>query len=70
MSILNFKLTDNGDNGEIMGLVVRLATRAKRSEQENVTILRHFMEETSASARIVRKYHATLEFVRVTQPQN
>ena len=53
-----------------MGLVVRLATRAKRSEQGNVTILRHFMEEKSASARIVRKYHATLEIVRVTQPNN
>ena len=59
-------MTDDGDNGEVMGLVVRLVIQAKRSEQGNVIVLRHLMEVKDASDLIARKQHATLKDVMLT----
>ena len=59
-------MTDDGDNGEVMGLVVRLVIQARRSEQGNVIVLRHLMEVKDASDLIARKQHATLKDVQLT----
>ena len=59
-------MTKNGEHGEAMGLVVRLAIQAKKSEQGNVIVLRHLMEVKDASDRIAGKKHATLKDVHVT----
>ena len=59
-------MTDNGDHGEALDLVVRLVIQAKKSEQGNVTVLRHLMEVKGALDLIARKQHATLKNVQVT----
>ena len=49
-----------------MGLVARPVIQAKRSEQGNVTVLRHLMEVKGASDLIARKQYVTLKDVQVT----
>ena len=60
-------MTDNGDHGEVMGLAVRLVMQAKRSEQGNVTVLRHLMEGKGVSDQIAKKQYATVKCVQVTE---
>ena len=59
-------MTDVGDNGEVMGLVVRLVIQDKRSEQGIVIVLGHLMEVKDVSDLIAKKQHATLKDVQVT----
>ena len=60
-------MTGNGDHGEVIGLVVRLVIQATKSEQGNVTVLRHLMEGKGVSDQIAKKQHATVKFVQVTE---